>query len=62
MPKFRERFVTFATIVLEKIAKLLHAFKMKTRAKKSEKRGNTCKTYRFCISKTHDVIKQKTSY
>ena len=25
-PKFCERFVTFATIVLEKIAKLLHAF------------------------------------
>ena len=34
MPKFCERFVTFATIVLEKIAKLLHAFKMKIRAKK----------------------------
>ena len=33
MPKFCERFVTFATIVLEKIAKLLHAFKMKIRAK-----------------------------
>ena len=32
--KFCERFVTFATIVLEKIAKLLHAFKMKIRAKK----------------------------
>ena len=26
MSKFCERFVTFATIVLEKIAKLLHAF------------------------------------
>ena len=26
IPKFCERFVTVATIVLEKIAKLLHAF------------------------------------
>ena len=38
--------------VLEKIAKSLHAFKMKSRAKKSENGGNRCKIYRFCIYKT----------
>ena len=32
--KFCECFVTFATIVLEKIAKLLHTFKIKIRAKR----------------------------
>ena len=54
---FCERFVTFYFFVLEKIAKLLPLLRYSKKVFSTFFISKKAKTYRFCISKTHIVVK-----